>query len=41
MVRGTSFFDDDCLLSGCGNRKMTHIEDFIDVAIFAKQNELT
>lgn len=37
---GTSFFDDDWLFSAAGERKMTHIDDFIDVAIFAKQNEL-
>lgn len=36
MHLGTSFFDDDWLLSGAGERKMTHIDDFIDVAIFAK-----
>ena len=37
---GTRYFDSDWLLSGAGERKMTHFNDFIDTAIFIKENEL-
>ena len=40
MMRGTRYFDTDWLLSGAGDRKMTHFNDLIDTAIFAKENEL-
>jgi len=40
LVRGTHYFDSDWFFSGTGERKITHINDFIDSAIFIKQNEL-
>ena len=40
LIRGTHYFDSDWLLSGTGERKMTHINDMIDSAIFIKENEL-
>ena len=40
LIRGTKYFDSDWLLSGAGDRKMTHINDMIDTAIFIKENEL-
>lgn len=41
MVRGTRFFDDNWLLSGCGDRKQQHIDDLLDTAIFIKEQGLT
>ena len=40
LIRGTRYFGSDWFFSGTGERKMTHINDFIDSAIFIKQNEL-
>lgn len=40
MLRGTRYFDTNWLLSGAGDRKLTHINDMIDSAIFIKENEL-
>jgi len=40
LIRGTHYFDSDWLLSGTGERKLTHINDMIDSAIFIKENEL-
>ena len=40
MLRGTKYFDENWLLSGCGDRKTVHFTDFIDAAIFVKENEL-
>ena len=40
LIRGTKYFDTDWLLSGAGERKMTHFNDMIDTAIFIKENEL-
>lgn len=40
LVRGTRYFDSDWLFSGVGERKRTHIDDFIDSAIFIRENEL-
>jgi protease II len=41
MLRGTQYFDDNWMYSGAGDRKMVQINDLIDTAIFAKENELT
>lgn len=41
VLRGTEFFDRDWMLRGLGERKLTHVMDFIDAALFLKQNELT
>ena len=40
LIRGTNYFDSDWLLSGTGERKLTHFNDLIDTAIFIKENEL-
>ena len=40
LVRGTRYFDENWMLSGVAERKITHINDFIDSAIFIKENEL-
>lgn len=40
LIRGTKYFDSNWLLSGAGERKMTHINDLIDTGIFIKENEL-
>ena len=40
LIRGTHYFDSDWLLSGTGERKITHFNDLIDTAIFIKENEL-
>ena len=40
LIRGTRYFDSNWLLSGAGERKMTHINDLVDTAIFIKENEL-
>ena len=40
LIRGTNYFDSDWLLSGTGERKITHFNDLIDTAIFIKENEL-
>ena len=40
LIRGTKYFDSNWLLSGAGERKMTHINDMIDTGIFIKENEL-
>lgn len=34
---GTRYFDDNWFFSGVGERKLTHIMDFIDSAIYLKQ----
>jgi hypothetical protein len=41
MTIGTQYFDDDWFLSGVGERKMTHIMDLIDSAIFIKEKGLS
>ena len=41
MIRGTNFFDQDWLSKGVVERKLTHIMDFIDTAIFIKDKGLT
>jgi oligopeptidase B len=37
LIRGTKYFDDNWFLSGVGDRKLTHIMDFTDTAIFIKE----
>ena len=37
---GTRYFDDNWFYSGVGERKMSHITDFIDSAIFLKEKGL-
>jgi protease II len=41
LLRGTNFFDKDWLMAGVAERKLTHIMDFIDSAIFLKTKGLT
>lgn len=41
LQRGTKYFDDDWLKAGTSERKLTHIMDFIDSAIFLKEKGLT
>jgi protease II len=41
VLRGTNYFDRDWLLKGTAERKLTHIMDFIDSAIFFKTTGLT
>ena len=38
---GTKYFDENWLYSGVGDRKLTHVMDFIDSAIFLKEKGLT
>ncbi len=38
---GTQYFDDNWFLSGAGERKLTHVMDFIDSAIYLKEKGLT
>lgn len=38
---GTRYFDDSWFLSGAGERKLTHVMDFIDSAIYLKEKGLT
>lgn len=40
VLRGTKMLDRDWLLKGTAERKLTHIMDFIDAAIYLKQNDL-
>lgn len=40
MIRGTKYFDQNWLLSGVGQRKTRHFTDFIDSAIFVKENSI-
>ena len=37
---GTKYFDDNWFLSGVGERKLTHVMDFIDSAIYLKEKGL-
>ena len=37
---GTRYFDDNWLLSGIGERKLAHVMDFIDSAIYLKEKGL-
>lgn len=41
LIRGTNYFDQDWLNAGIAERKLTHIMDFIDSAIFLKEKGLT
>lgn len=41
LQRGTRYFDDDWLKAGTAERKLTHVMDFIDSAIFLKDKGLT
>ena len=38
LIRGTKYFDHDWLMAGVSERKLTHIMDLIDTAIFIKEN---
>jgi protease II len=40
MFIGTRYFDDSWLGSGSGERKLTHVMDFIDSAIYLKEKGL-
>ena len=40
MHVGTKYFDDNWFLSGVGERKLTHVMDFIDSAIYLKEKGL-
>lgn len=40
MLRGSHYYDENWLLSGTGERKVTHFTDMIDTAIFVKENDL-
>ena len=37
---GTRYFDDNWLLSGIAERKLTHVMDFIDAGIYLKEKGL-
>ena len=37
---GTKYFDDNWFYSGIGDRKLSHVTDFIDSAIFLKEKGL-
>ena len=37
---GTRYFDDSWFMSGIGERKLTHVMDFIDSAIYLKEKGL-
>jgi protease II len=37
---GTRYFDDNWFLSGIGERKLSHVMDFIDSAIYLKEKGL-
>lgn len=41
MVRGTNYFDDNWLYSGVGERKLSHIMDFIDISTYLKNQGVT
>ena len=41
LLRGTNYFDQDWLTAGVAERKLTHIMDCIDSAIFLKDKGLT
>ena len=41
LIRGSQYFDHDWLHAGVAERKLTHIMDFIDSAIFLKEKGLT
>ena len=40
LIRGTKYFDDNWYYSGTGERKLTHIMDFVDSALFLKDKGL-
>ncbi|TNV73246.1 hypothetical protein FGO68_gene9908 [Halteria grandinella] len=40
LVRGTKYFDDGWYHSGIGEKKLTHVMDFIDSAIYLKEKGL-
>ncbi len=40
ITLGTRYFDDNWFLSGTADRKLTHITDFIDSAVFLKEKNL-
>lgn len=39
-IIGTKYFDDNWFFSGVGERKLTHVMDFIDSAIYLKEKGL-
>ena len=41
LLRGTRYFDFDWLSRGTAERKLSHISDLIDAAIFVKDKQLT
>lgn len=41
LLRGTNYFDQDWLSKGTAERKLSHISDLIDTAIFVKEKQLT
>ena len=41
LLRGTQYFDNNWFKIGVAERKLTHIMDFIDSAIFLKEKGLT
>lgn len=41
LIRGTQYFDQDWLQAGIAERKLTHIMDMIDSAVFLKEKGLT
>ena len=41
MVRGTNYFDYDWKLAGSAAKKLTHLSDMIDCALFVRDKDLT
>ena len=41
LIRGTNYFDNDWMLEGVSERKLTHLMDFVDSAIFIKETGLS